>query len=83
MQVGTLATKRTTVPFLYNLEGKVDGLDVIDFPGVDDNDHNLPKLAHLLRTLAQIIIFVVDYRYSYVHNFFSYLTFSSSNIIFI
>ena len=42
----------------------MDGLDVIDFPGVDDNDHNLPELAGLLRTLSQMIIFVVDYRCS-------------------
>ena len=58
---------RTTVPLLYNLEGKVDGLDVIDFPGVDDDDHTtVPELADLLLSLAQIVVFVVDYRL--VHN---------------
>ena len=64
MQVGTFTAKRTTVPFLYNLEGSVDGLDVIDFPGVDDKDHTIPELAKLLLTLAQMVVFIVDYRYS-------------------
>ena len=36
--MGTTAIKRTTVPFLYNLDGMINGLDVIDFPGVDDRD---------------------------------------------
>ena len=60
--MGTTNQKRTTVPILYNLDGKVNGLDVIDFPGVDDKDHTIPEMAELLVTLAQIIIFVVDYR---------------------
>ena len=55
--------KRTTVPLMYNLDGKVDGLDVIDFPGVDDTDHSIPELAALLIDLAQVVIFVVDYRF--------------------
>lgn len=55
--------KRTTVPLMYNLDGKVDGLDVIDFPGVDDTDHSIPELAALLISLAQVVIFVVDYRF--------------------
>ena len=62
VKVGTRAAKRTTVPLLYNLEDSVDGLDVIDFPGIDDSDHTAPELADLLLTLAQIIVFVVDYR---------------------
>ena len=62
MKVGTRAAKRTTVPLLYNLEDSVDGLDVIDFPGVDDSGHTVPELADLLLSLAQIIVFVVDYR---------------------
>lgn len=62
IKVGTTGPKRTTVPLLYNLDGKVKGLDVIDFPGVDDKDHNIPELANLLLSLSQIIIFVVDYR---------------------
>lgn len=61
--VGTTGTKRTTVPLMYNLDGKVDGLDVIDFPGVDDKDHSIPELAELLISLAQVVIFVVDYRF--------------------
>ena len=59
---GTTEENRTTVPFIYNLEGKVDGLDVVDFPGVDDRDESISGLADLLLTLTQITIFVVDYR---------------------
>ena len=58
--VGTTKKKRTTVPLMYNLDGKVDGLDVIDFPGVDDKDQSIPQLANLLLGLAQAVIFVVD-----------------------
>ena len=56
------AVKRTTIPLLYNLEDSIEGLDVIDFPGVDDSVHTIPDLAWLLLSLAQIIIFVVDFR---------------------
>jgi hypothetical protein len=62
IKVGTTNRKRTTVPILYNMDGKVNGLDVIDFPGVDDKDHCIPELAELLLGLAQIVVFVVDYR---------------------
>ena len=55
--------KRTTVPLMYNLDERVEGLDVVDFPGVDDRDETIPDLADLLLTLSQIVIFVVDYRY--------------------
>ena len=54
--------KRTTVPLLYNLEDTIEGLDVIDFPGIDDSDHTIPELARLLLSLSQIIVFVVDFR---------------------
>ena len=40
----------------------IEGLDVIDFPGVDDRDESIPELAELLLSLTRIIIFVVDYR---------------------
>ena len=60
---GTTEVKRTTVPFMYNLDDSIDGLDVVDFPGVDDRDESISDLADLLLTLAQIVIFVVDYRY--------------------
>ena len=45
------------------MEDEVEGLDVVDFPGVDDRDETISELADLLLTLAQIIVFVVDYRY--------------------
>ena len=62
--------KRTTVPFLYNLDDDIEGLDVIDFPGVDDRDETISDLADLLLTLAQIVVFVVDYRYvAILHDF--------------
>ena len=48
---------------MYNLDEKVEGLDVVDFPGVDDQDESISDLADLLLTLSQIVIFVVDYRY--------------------
>ena len=51
------------MPFLYNLDNKVEGLNVVDFPGVDDEDDSIGDLADLLVTVAQIIVFVVDYRY--------------------
>ena len=60
--VGTAEISRTTIPFLYNLDKYVEGLDVVDFPGVDDEDDTIPELADLLITVAQIVIFVVDYR---------------------
>ena len=60
--MGTTEAKRTTVPFMYNLEQMVEGLDVVDFPGVDDRDETIPDLAELLLFLAQVVIFVVDYR---------------------
>ena len=45
-------------------------MDVIDYPGVDDRDETIPELAELLLSLAQIVIFVVDYKLVYynVHN---------------
>ena len=60
---GTTEVNRTTVPFIYNLDDYIEGLDVVDFPGVDDRDESISDLADLLLTLAQIVIFVVDYRY--------------------
>ena len=50
--VGTTEVKRTTVPFMYNLDASIDGLDVVDFPGVDDRDESISDLADLLLTLA-------------------------------
>ena len=49
---------------MYNLDDSIEGLDVVDFPGVDDRDESISDLADLLLTLAQIVIFVVDYRCS-------------------
>ena len=54
--------ERTTVPFMFNLDDVVEGLSVIDFPGVDDRDKSIPGLAKLLLTLAQLVVLVVDYR---------------------
>ena len=50
------------MPFLYNLNERVEGLTVVDFPGVDDEDDSIGDLADLLLTIAQIVVFVVDYR---------------------
>ena len=47
---------------MYNMDQRVEGLDVVDFPGVDDRDETIPALAELLLFLAQIVIFVVEYK---------------------
>ena len=60
--MGTTEERRTTVPLMYNMDQRVEGLDVVDFPGVDDRDETIPDLAELLLFLAQIIIFVVEYK---------------------
>jgi hypothetical protein len=49
------------------LEESVEGLDVVDFPGVDDEDDSIGDLADLLLTIAQIVVFIVDYRYNVMH----------------
>ena len=53
------------MPLIYNLGQIIEGMDVIDFPGVDDRDKSIPELAELLLSLTRIIVFVVDYRYVY------------------
>ena len=60
--MGTTEARRTTVPLMYNMDQRVEGLDVVDFPGVDDRDETIPDLAELLLFLAQIVIFVVEYK---------------------
>uniref|UniRef100_A0A1X7SF77 G domain-containing protein n=1 Tax=Amphimedon queenslandica TaxID=400682 RepID=A0A1X7SF77_AMPQE len=45
---GTSQGARTTVPFIYNLDSSVEGLSIIDFPGVDDRDESIGGLAKLL-----------------------------------
>ena len=50
---------------MYNLDERVEGIDVVDFPGVDDRDESIPDLADLLLTVSQIVIFVVDFRNSF------------------
>ena len=57
-----MESKRTTVPFLYSLEPDVDGIDVIDFPGVDDCNPQIQGLCEILFHVAHIVIFLVDYR---------------------
>ena len=53
--------QRTTVSFLYNLEGIVNGLSIIDFPGIDDADKGTLSSRPLLR-ISQLIVFVLDYK---------------------
>ena len=36
---------RTTVPFIYHLGPCVEGLDVIDFPGADDDQKEVRDLS--------------------------------------
>ena len=54
--------QRTTIPFLYNLEGMVDGLSIADFPGVDDRDKTVVEISKILLQLSQIVVLVIDYR---------------------
>ena len=61
-QSGTTAGMRTTVPFIYHLGPHVEGLDVIDFPGADDEEEEVRDLVTFLYVLARIFIFVVDFR---------------------
>ena len=65
---GTTAQNRTTVPLIYNMGHIIEGVDVIDFPGVDDRDKSIPDLAKLLLSLTRIIVFVVDYRRVHVQS---------------
>ena len=58
---GTTQSARTTVPFIYNMDDSVEGLSVIDFPGVDDRNESIKELAQLLVGLAQVVIFVCGY----------------------
>ena len=59
--------KQTSVPFIYNLKRKMEGLDegldidVVDLPGIDDKDESFSDLSSLLLHLVQIVIFVVNY----------------------
>ena len=64
MASGTLESKRTAIPFLYNLEKDIPGLDVIDFPGADDQDDDIQENVEFVLYLTQLSIFVVDYRYA-------------------
>ena len=43
------------------MDDSVEGLSVIDFPGVDDRDESIKGLAQLLVELAQVVIFVCGY----------------------
>ena len=38
-------------------------MDVVDFPGVDDCDSVIQGLCKILFGLAQLVIYVVDYRF--------------------
>ena len=64
MQVpsGTRESRRTVVPFLYNLGPEIDELDVVDFPGVDDSDEMIRILCNILSRITQLVVFVVDHR---------------------
>ena len=68
-----MEAKRTTVPFLYSLEPEVEGIDVIDFPGVDDCNVNIQEHCKTLFQLPQVIIFLVDYRYTNIHIHIQYM----------
>ncbi len=51
---------------MYNLNDTVGNVDIVDFPGVNDVDKSVFDVGNLILTLAQVIIFVVDYRYNII-----------------
>jgi len=53
---------RTTVPYIYHLCPHVEGMDVIDFPGADDEQKEVQDLVTSLCVLARMFVFVVDFR---------------------
>ena len=59
---GTTNMQRTTIPFLYNLEGTIDGLNVIDFPGVDDKDSCVVAISKILLQISQLVVLVMEYK---------------------
>jgi GTP-binding protein EngB required for normal cell division len=59
---GITNIQRTTVPFLYNLDGMVDGLSVIDFPGADDKNPDVIKLTEIFLRLPQLVILVIEFK---------------------
>ena len=48
---------------MYNLGPEVEEMDVMDFPGVDDCDDVIRGLCKILFDLAQLVIYMVDYRF--------------------
>ena len=68
------------MPFLYRIPG-VDNFDVIDFPGVDDQDDSIADLVNLLRTLSQMVVFVVNYRYVAAYENYTQVLLSRSLLI--
>ena len=66
IKTGSRESRRTTVPYFYNLCRQGVPMDVVDFPGIDDRDDSIPEMINLLFPLVQIVIFVVDYRYNTV-----------------
>ena len=61
VKTGTTDSRRTTVPFIYCLDPKVEGVNVIDFPGVDDSDQDVIKPVEFLKFVSQVVIFVIHY----------------------
>lgn len=48
---------------MYNFEGTVNGLSVVDFPGVDDHDKAVVNISSIFLQLAQIVVLIIDYKY--------------------
>ena len=59
---GTIESRRTIIPFMYSLAPEVGGVHVVDLPGADDSDRNVLQLTEFLKSISQVVVFVVDYK---------------------
>ena len=44
---------------MYTLAPDVKNVHVVDLPGADDSDKTLHRLTDILRSISQVVIFVV------------------------
>lgn len=59
LKAGTSQSHRTIVPFMYTLAPDVKHVHVVDLPGADDSDRTLHRLTDILKSISQVVIFVV------------------------
>ena len=59
VKAGTSESRRTIVPFMYTLAPDVEGVHVVDMPGADDSDKNVLRLTDFLKSISQVVVFVI------------------------